>query len=343
MIIQENCNIEELIKLVSYDKENELLFDWNIYTDENLKKLSNILGELSKLNKSLKIIIGFNKVNEVKLANIDNYVNKNLELRITIDHVTYSYEEFKKMDNQLNDLLKDVHDTMSPLEKYNCIYDKVRKYKEYKVVEQPQLENKSDFFKKLREIIDNKYQSCNLKYILENEFMDCLGFSILLQTLLNKVGIESTDFGFEVYDNNGTYFGGHARTILNLDDDKYNIHGIFISDATWDSHNDENNLKYSLLPISSMREPIYSICNERLLFDVNNEAEFLNNLHTLKKTPGVYNLTEKVIKMINAIDRKESSKLMKLDSDDLLVELKKYILSRTNKEINNFDAIRRNK
>lgn len=163
-----------------------------------------------------------------------------------------------------------------------------------------------------------------------------------MQTLLNKVGIESSDFGFEVYDNAGVFIGGHARTILNLDDDKYNIHGIFISDATWDSQNDDDNLEYSLLPISSMRDSIYSKCNETLLFDADNESEFLSNLQKLGKTKGISNLNEEIIRMIYAIDRKESDRLVKLNSNDLLTEIEKYILSRTNKEINDSNVIRKN-
>ena len=343
MFVKEDCNIEELVSSILNSKENELFFKWKIYTDENLKKLSDILDKLSKLDKPLKVIIGFNKVNEVQLTNIGKYTNNNLEFRISLDGFTYSYEEFKKIDNELNKLLEEVHEYMSPFEKYNCIYNKVRKYKEYKVIEQPHSNDFNDFLEKLKEIVGNKNQSCNLKYILENEYMDCLGFSILLQTLLNKVGIESTDFGFEVYNYDGIFLGGHARTILNLDDDKYNIHGIFISDATWDSQNEDENLEYSLLPISSMREPIYSKCKETLLFDANDETEFLNNLQILKKFKGIYNLTDEIIEMINAIDRKESSKLIKLNQNDFLVELKKYVLSRTNRKINNLDMGRRGK
>ena len=309
-----------------------------MYTNAFIHKLKNLFFELTKLDNKPTILIGLDKVVDFELLDIEKYESLGLEFRIVLDHFTYSFEEFKIINDKLNSYLeKLINDNMRPYEKYISIYNFIRKFKEYKIVEQPQSESVSDFLKKLSEIVDNKNQSCNLKYILENDNIDCLGFSKLLQTLLNKVGIESSDFGFEVYDNTGSFIGGHARTILNLDDDKYDIHGIFISDAT------DANLKYSLLPISSMRNSIYSKCNETLLFDANNEVEFINNLQRLKQTKSIYNLTEEIIRMIYVIDRKESDKLVKLNSNDLLVEVEKYILSRTNKKINDSNIIRRNK
>ena len=74
MFVKQDCNIEELINKILTNNENELLFDWRIYTEESFNKLSQILIALSNVDKSLKIIIGFNKVEEVKLSNISSFL-----------------------------------------------------------------------------------------------------------------------------------------------------------------------------------------------------------------------------------------------------------------------------
>ena len=325
MFVKQDCNIEELINKILTNNENELLFDWRIYTEESFNKLSQILIALSNVDKPLKIIIGFNKVEEVKLSNISSFCNKNFDFHFSLDGFTYTYDEFNKVNERLDSLIKEIDDSMSPFEKYTYIYNLVRKYKQYKVIDQ------SEVFD-LKQLLENKNQSCNLKYILDSEYMDCKGFSFLLQTLLNKVGIESTDFGVYVNMPDGSK-AGHARTIINLDDDKYNIHGIFISDPTWDSQSKDDSLEYSLLPIESMRDSIYQQCDETLLFDANNQFEFLQNIQTLKKNTSRYeNFTRKIIAMINAVDRKESSKLMNLTPEELFLELQQYILSKNSKE-----------
>ena len=82
-----------------------------------------------------------------------------------------------------------------------------------------------------------------------------------------------------------------------------------------------------------MRDSIYHQCDETLLFDANNQFEFLQNIQILKNsTPRYENFIRKIIAMINAVDRKESSKLMNLNSEELFLELQQYILSKNSKE-----------
>ncbi len=341
VFIKETDTIDTIINKLKEDSENGIYISGILYTNSSIQKLKNIFWELTKLDNKPTIYIALDKVIDFELLDIEKYVNLGLNFRISMDNFTYSCEEFKIINNKLDSYLeKIINENMSPYEKYMAIYNFTRKFKEYKIVEEPK--DISDFLQQLYEIVNGKYQSCNLRYILDNDYIDCRGFSNILQTLLNKAGIEASMFGFTVYDNDGSVIGGHSRTILNLDDDKYNIHGIFISDATWDSLNDADNLEYSLLPISSMRSPIYSTCQETILFDANNEKEFLNNIQRLKQSKNIFNnLREEIIRMIYGIDRKESAKLKNLNSKDFLIEIEKYILARTNKEINNVNIIRK--
>ena len=45
---------------------------------------------------------------------------------------------------------------------------------------------------------------------------------------------------------------GHARCIVSMDDDKYNVHGLYVSDPTWDNQLDENRLNNVLMTFDKM-------------------------------------------------------------------------------------------
>ena len=213
---------------------------------------------------------------------------------------------------------------MSPYEKYISIYNFVRKFKKYKIIDQPNIVD-------LSQLINNKHQSSSLKYILENDYIDCRGFSYLLQTMLNIVGIESVEFGFDVYRNDGSKLGGHARTLINIDDDKYDLYGIYVSDATWDANNLNNDLEYSLLPLSSMRDKMYGNCETTLLFDSLNVEEFNFKINEFCNSIKYENPRLKVVEMIYSIDRKTAQELSKIDNDEEFYQkLMNYVLSRNN-------------
>ena len=128
------------------------------------------------------------------------------------------------------------------------------------------------------------------------------------------------------------------RVLINIDDSKYNIHGIYVSDPTWDSENSEDNLKYSLLPISSMRDKRYSICEETILFDSSNQTEFSKNINELYNMRIISpelpieikgSLKERVVRIITGIDRNEGTLLNKItDADELYKTLCDYIISK---------------
>lgn len=315
--------IPNIIQKIQLENANELCIDLSMYTIEDIKKIKNIFLEISKLNIKPNILIRLHKLCELDLMDIGNY--KNLTFRIVIDDYTYNYEELNMMNLELKKYLTNiVNESMSPYEKYISIYNFVRKYKKYKIIEQPKLID-------LSQLINNKHQSSSLKYILENDYIDCRGFSYLLQTMLNMVGIESVEFGFDVYKNDGSKLGGHARTLINIDDDKYDLHGIYISDATWDADNLDGNLEYSLLPLSSMRNEMYGKCEVTLLFDSLNTEEFKSNINELCSNIKYGNFKLKVLEMICSIDKKKALELSKIDdSDEFYKHLMNYILLKNN-------------
>lgn len=315
--------ISNIIQKIQLENANELCIDLSMYTIDDIKKINNIFLEISKLNIKPNILIRLHKLCELDLMDIGNY--KNLNFRIVIDDYTYNYEELNMMNLELKKYLTNiVNESMSPYEKYISIYNFVRKYKKYKIIEKTKLID-------LSQLINNKHQSSSLKYILENDYIDCRGFSYLLQTMLNMVGIESVEFGFDVYRNDGSKLGGHARTLINIDDDKYDLHGIYISDATWDADNLDGNLEYSLLPLSSMRNEMYGKCETTLLFDSLNTEEFKSNINELCSNINYGNFKLKVLEMICSIDKKTALELRKIDdNDEFYKQLMNYILLKNN-------------
>ena len=132
------------------------------------------------------------------LLSLEKYFGGNIEFSFGFDAVGYTYEELMDINSKLNSLLEGVEPSMTPYEKYQVIYDRVRYFKGYNIVEN----TNTDF----ATVFNSKYQSCNLKYILDNEYIDCGGYSLLLETLLNKVDIGAFSFGFHVFDHQGNFW-----------------------------------------------------------------------------------------------------------------------------------------
>lgn len=318
--IKEDFVLEDLLHAINNDEISELYFDWKMFTNEGIEKINKLLENCLQINKPIKFIIRINKFRDFDLLNLEKYSGGNIEFSFAFNAFGYTYKEFMDMNSKLDSLLKDVYPSMTPYEKYQIIYDRVRHFKAYRIVENTNTD--------LATILNSKYQSCNLKYILDNEYIDCLGYSLLLEILLNKVDIGASEFGFSVFDNQGNFIGGHARTLINLDDDKYNIHGIFVSDATWDNGDE---LHFSLLPLSSMKASIYGSCDETVLFDADNIDNISDVINRLK-VPYRIAPRDYIIWIINKLDRNESEKLLKLDNQKFNEELIQYIHRRVNQQ-----------
>lgn len=79
--------------------------------------------------------------------------------------------------------------------------------------------------------------------VLFNEYISCRGYCNLLIEILNCEGIKIVNQSLDVFDKNQNIVDYHARCVVLLDDDKYNIHGLFIVSPTED-HYDEKNKTY---------------------------------------------------------------------------------------------------
>jgi len=76
--------------------------------------------------------------------------------------------------------------------------------------------------------------------ILNSDYIVCIGYVEVLNEILRNIdnNIKHIDISVTCYDKNGKYRGEHARSLVYVDDDKYDIHGSYILDSTWDSTKD---------------------------------------------------------------------------------------------------------
>ncbi len=163
-------------------------------------------------------------------------------------------DQYLMVDDMLELMVKDIKEAnLSLYEKYLAVYEIVTHFKLY-------YENNI-----------NKREARLLHYILFNYYIVCYGFSELLVALLDKVGIKAYNISVDYYKEKeevsikeqaqlslddilikeGTR-AYHARTMVRLVDDKYNINGLFIADSTWDNNIEKHYFNYSLLTYDEM-------------------------------------------------------------------------------------------
>ena len=133
---------------------------------------------------------------------------------------TSSYDEFRSLVESIKwyqGIIKDY--PLSPLEKLTFAYDIMKTF-EYK-----------------NELSDPKEARQPSKIITGDKIV-CAGYTALLSEILYGLdeNIKSGSFSVECYEDDDTTLKGyHSRSVVKVDDDKYNIHGYYILDPTWDS------------------------------------------------------------------------------------------------------------
>lgn len=257
------------------------------------KDLKNILAILATHNKKYNISIEVENREFLRQSELLNNLPSNINLIIENDLTQYDVETYLQEESKLAKLILPIrHANLSPLEKYLAIYNIVKQFKPYK-------ENNQ-----------NPNESRYLRYILDNEYIVCVGFAKLLKNLLDKVGIPSYEISATVdisYDNGFTMeeiplnHSGHARNMIKIDDDKYNVHGVYLADATWDNTMDSDIYLNSLMTFDRKKEArrLERLNNIDLLFDFHNFTEFSQKIDYLIKKIGKENIFYKTDNPIN--------------------------------------------
>ena len=205
----------------------------------------------------------------IGLENIGIYFRKKIQ-REWEDFNKIPAQVFLNVEKKLNNMIKDAH-ILSPFEKFLYAYLVTANLKEYK----------KD---------NNEYvaTSRNLYYIMADEKMPivCAGFAILLVDLCTKLGIKTSyismpvNVGFRGEDFAKKEY--HARIQVFIDDPKYDIKGMYISDPTFD--NMEYRINHALLTKFEYNylESEISIDNEEeYLIYAGNEKEFIEMLNAI--------------------------------------------------------------
>ena len=154
-----------------------------------------------------------------RLKQINSTSNLILRYRSHSNCSDATYEEFQNMRATI-DYYKEILETsdLSPVEKVAYVYDilKTMRYQE----------NEED-----------KSRSRNIHSIVTDGSIVCVGYAAFAKQLLNEVGIRCLNVGVTCL-SDVIPDAGHARNFVRVDDDKYNIHGLFAMDITWDSDKD---------------------------------------------------------------------------------------------------------
>jgi len=128
------------------------------------------------------------------------------------------YEEFKSQIEGIKWYRSLINNSdLSPLEKLIYAYDIMKSFPYNK-------DPKNDI------------ESRNPAKVLSSTYIVCVGYTNVLDEILRNVDSNLRHIAVDVdcFDEKD-YLGGHSRSMIYIDDDKYDIHGPYILDPTWDS------------------------------------------------------------------------------------------------------------
>ena len=195
---------------------------------ENFIKCLDFASELKKQD----IIIEAKNISLSEYKDLlENYhVNKCEDANITVNYQDntsgISIKELYNLSLLVDNIAKDVKEyNLSPLEQIIYVYDFV-KQREY-----------SD--------CDDKHKSRDLDKVVNGEHIVCVGYSNLFNAILLSLGINAMPLiSIKVK---------HQRSLIYVQDKKYNIDGIYAFDPTWDRKREDeyiNNYKYFAMPFN---------------------------------------------------------------------------------------------
>ena len=169
-----------------------------------------------------------------------------IDIRKASDVYSYDYRYLDKLQKSINVTIDTPHVGLISYEEFKSQVEGIKWFKE--------LISQSDLspFEKLiyaydimktfpyREKEEFSSDSRNPAKILNDQYIVCSGYVSMLDEILKGMDphVKHNDISVSCYDANKEYLGGHARSLVNIDDDKYGIHGIYILDPTWDSVKD---------------------------------------------------------------------------------------------------------
>ena len=316
-----------------------------IIEEENIEDAIVITTRLKELGKENHVVIDINNKELVtpKILSNTNYLNGYTDIRIGLDIIPI--KEYLRLEKILYQMVEPACN-LSPFERYIYAYNVVKQYKQYK-------ENEK-----------NKSASRELYAILENEYMVCVGYSHMLEDLLNKSGIKSiyrsmgVDDSYDKKDEKEVVninWNGHARRFVYINDPKYGIDGFYVADPTWD--NDLKNDLYNHLLLTNEEETetkrynflstsVYSSSIE--LMNIQSIEEFYQKINFYLDRNPESNLKDFISNAIDDIRKLDNNFMKKLEEKypeiqdffnpwpnekEILYEIGEYLLTKVNKPV----------
>ena len=231
-----DLNKERLKKEIQINtkEDNEYIIRFkDEYTIESIYITSNNINDANKFynyltNKGYKINNIYINTVDINYYDIDIYICKQLSKNTNLyfnyaNYNTASYEEFKGLIESLKWYRQIIIESnLSPVEKLMYAFDIMKTFA-------------------YKESITDESDSREPHRVIETGNIVCVGYAYLLNQILKDLdnNINISNFVVHCYDKNNNYLGDHQRNIVKLDDEKYNINGVYVVDATWDSLNDE--------------------------------------------------------------------------------------------------------
>ncbi len=283
-------NISDLQNLIYIPDYKEITIQPSIddEVEEDYDKMYEIISTLRKNGQNNKITIEVKNRNKFYKSKLHN---SNFDIIIKgLDYDPYTLAELKKEDELIDKIVEEIKNgNSSPLEKYIACYNIDKRFKEYKES-------------------NNAEESRRLRLLLNNDYMVCVGYTNLLEILSNRVGFNIYQISVSIdtsYDNGFTMekmpisLEGHARVIVNIEDPKYNIHGFYVSDPTWDNDLEEDYYNHVLMSFdkTTKEERYFKLEIEDLIMNVRSMEEFSCKINFLlnkeRKSNNAVDLSDK--------------------------------------------------
>lgn len=226
---------EEFNKLLKYIDNIEIL---NIEM-ENTNQINNVIDLVykleNKINKKISFINCITKNKTIKDIEKLKFLEEDRIIKIWYeDGITdCTVDEFIIMRKNIDSIINDIQSKkLSNFEKIIYLYDIVKKYN----------------YKKSED--DYSMDGRQLHKIFNTKNIICSGYARIVSQVLNEIGIQAGIY--KLITNNNEL---HARNIVHIKDEKYNVNSIYSMEPTWESAIKEE-YAYSLFltPIDKLKE-----------------------------------------------------------------------------------------
>ena len=228
--------------VIKYLKENPMLLNKKIVLSEII--------DITDYDKLIKLMYEYNEIKDkvyISMVDNTNYVSLNDCYR-TMSEIKRQADKIKKLN-------------LSPMETIMYVYDQVR--------------NRVYMHEDNTESL---FKSRDLSEVMFGDKIVCAGYANMFHTLLTYLGIKSNVVRL-IDKNDESGRTGHARNLIYVQDDKYNIDGVYYFDATWDSkrRDNDNSYLYHYNNFAKTRNQMDS--NERYNFEDTNFNVYSNDIY----------------------------------------------------------------